>query len=344
MNQGGKLAASEVAEKLRHQQDVLGHHGIVRRDIINMQAKERRREAMTGGAVTPFQRLLHALERPGMIVKCHREDENDANSPIDRIIITTETCISRLKQHPDLLSYDATYCMNQGNLPFVQATGVNSMFKTFTAFWALISHEKEEDHTWVLATVADILREREICLPKVFLSDFDLATKNAVTAVFGNLTKQQICRWHALKNAIHNIRRLWDGKLDGTAIGETGGGPGSNILNTQADGSEDTSDPIRGDSGEADLASRLLDPDHRRQRHGEGTRNPQLVMPVPGRTAAPPNREGQNSKAQCVYDYSADGILLAWRAVVYALTEDQFSSAWVLLKKEFEKQGGEFHA
>lgn len=46
--------------------------------------------------------------------------------------------------------------------------------------------------------------------PYVIISEYDRAFKNAATSVFPeDAEKQQICRWHVMKNVVHNIKKKW---------------------------------------------------------------------------------------------------------------------------------------
>ena len=69
-----------------------------------------------------------------------------------------------------------------------------------------------------------------INLPYVILSHFDLAFKNAASNAFSDsMTKHQMCLWHIMKDVAHNVKKKWTGPLEGTVLGESGGGAGSNL-------------------------------------------------------------------------------------------------------------------
>lgn len=54
------------------------------------------------------------------------------------------------------------------------------------------------------------------------------------TALDDNKTKQQIFPWHIIKNVVQNIRKEWIGTLDGTIIGDGGGGVGAGFYTLPA--------------------------------------------------------------------------------------------------------------
>ena len=47
------------------------------------------------------------------------------------------------------------------------------------------------------------------------MSDFDTAFKNAARTVFPT-AQQQLCIWYIMKNVLHNVRKKWNGPLEGT--------------------------------------------------------------------------------------------------------------------------------
>src|SRR6185503_20191633 len=110
------------------------------------------------------------------------------------------------------------YSVNRFNMPLFQVGGVIGLHTNFPIVFALISNEKEESYRWVLETLRDLGQHYGIPPPKVFVTDYDQAFKNAFKAVFLRI-KQQLCRWHIIKNVVHNIKRLWRGQLGDFAGG-----------------------------------------------------------------------------------------------------------------------------
>jgi hypothetical protein len=48
----------------------------------------------------------------------------------------------------------------------------------------------------------------------------------------------------------------------------------------------------------------------------------------------------QSYQASQTYENNIDGIVFAWKAVIYASTEDDFWEAWHILLEEFSNQQG----
>lgn len=137
--------------------------------------------------------------------------------------------ILRLKEHPHLLVFDSTYKVNKYNMPLFQGNGITQYNTNFSTCFALISDEKEESFVWILASFKTMLEQHQIELPHVVISDFDRSFKNAISEVSGAKTKQHLCKWHIMKNVVYHIKKKWLGLLEGTHIGEQGGGQGSRL-------------------------------------------------------------------------------------------------------------------
>jgi hypothetical protein len=77
------------------------------------------------------------------------------------------------------------------------------------------------------------------------------------------------------------------------------------------------------------VATRLLESSDQSIHLGSPVRNANTVI-----------LQEQSTGSSRKYVDNPDGILLAWKAVVYADTEDNFWAAWTLLKAEFLEQPG----
>lgn len=304
-------------------------------DIYNEIAAQKK--ADPNNTRSPFQRFLEILERSDDAY--HTVGRNKDTDKIDRIFWAYPESIKSWRRDPSVMLYDATYCINRYDMPLVQANGVNELNKTFNMCFALVSGEKTIDHQWVLTQMRllmtkvdgeedgeDLPDEQKIDFPTVFVSDKHTPTRNACTAVFGDAVKQQLCLWHVMKNVAFNVKKKWHGSLEGTVLGEAGGGVGKRT----------TEDDDEVDDGGAEkignIASRLLNEEDRSRRHGgEADHDGHRTRDVPGRAPKESDREYLNN---------ADGILLAWKDTVYADTEPEFKTNFQRLKAEFPDQTG----
>nr|GEV37077.1 protein FAR1-related sequence 5-like [Tanacetum cinerariifolium] len=89
-------------------------------------------------------------------------------------------------------------------MPFVEIVGVTSTGKTFCIAFAFISEEKMDNYKWVLECLK--LTLDECMLPRVIITDRDLALMNAGEKVFPNATRL-LCRWHISQNILKNCRQ-----------------------------------------------------------------------------------------------------------------------------------------
>lgn len=197
-------------------------------DINNLRRNIRVKER---GTLTSTQQFLSTLySTDGIWYRIHREDEDDPTSRIKHVFWAYPWQIKMLKDFPEVIAFDSTYKVNRFNMPLLQATGMTPIGSNYSCIFALISDEREEAFRWVLQRFLELLDAHDIPHPHVILSDLDRAFKNAALDTFNNdRTKQQICLWHLMKNVVHNVKKKWNGSLDGTIVGEYGGGVGSGI-------------------------------------------------------------------------------------------------------------------
>ena len=103
---------------------------------------------------------------------------------IDRIFWSYTWSIDLYKHNPKFLMGDNTYNVNRFNMPLFQVEGVTGLHTNFPIAFALVSGEKEESFRWVLGALQNLGQRYGIPPPKVFITDYDQAFKNALKAVF----------------------------------------------------------------------------------------------------------------------------------------------------------------
>jgi hypothetical protein len=206
-------------------------------------------------------------------------------------------------------------------MPLFQGTGITSLGSSFQAFFCLLSDEQEASYTWALEQYQEVLREYSIPDPLTLITDFDQGLKNAAKNIFPN-TQQQICVWHIMKNVVHNIKKKWIGPLEG-----------SRLVNSLLDEAQDTTklgnpDQDTDDEIEDQLATELLHQIDQVALSGQvhEQQDDLIDLSVP---EDPSNRD---------FSTDPDGILSAWKAVVYAGTEATFKRNWLVLQYEFKDQ------
>jgi hypothetical protein len=324
------LTAADIADQIQAAHSIR----ILPKDVSNEQQKMK--EAMFEGR-TAFQQFIYELEADPTISKRIGRQGNNSAAKIDRIFWTYRQNIDLWKANWVVISIDNTYKVNRHNMPLCQINGITALHTTFPVAYCLVSGEREEIFSWVLGQLKDIATAEGIPDPLVIISDFDKAFKRAARSVYGS-SQHQICLWHVMKNVAFNVKKKWNGPLEGSVLVEAGNGAGNNIPDDDVDDIDESGasrDP-GDDSARADnsrmavaAATRLLEPSDQSIHLSSQVRNAHTAT-----------LQAQSTGSSRKYVDNPDGILLAWKAVVYADTEDDFWAAWSLLKAEFAEQPG----
>ena len=140
------------------------------------------------------------------------------------------------------------------------------------------------------------------------MSDFDKAFKNAARRAF-EISQQQLCVWHILKNIVQNIKQKWEGPL-----GDFAGGI---YENARVAGSQDANHDAYNDEGSPDDEIHLA------------------VQAIIG----PLIEEGRAATFEGI-DRGPDTMLRGFRTMVYASDEETFWKSWQTLKHDFKIQSG----
>ncbi|CAG9938098.1 unnamed protein product [Clonostachys rosea f. rosea IK726] len=85
-----------------------------------------------------------------------------------------------LKKHPDLLLLDCTYKTNRFNMLLLNICGVTGTNKTFTIASIFLNNEVEATYKWALSTLLDVMEEYDIPMPRVTVTDRELALINGI--------------------------------------------------------------------------------------------------------------------------------------------------------------------
>ena len=195
---------------------------------------------------TPTQQFLHLLqEDPSVLgLKVKREGDGE-HGCIEAVFWSYQDCLDLWRENTEVMSLDCTYRVNRFNIPLANITGMTALHTAFPIAYCLVSGESERDFIWLLRALDNFRETHDIQLPHVLISDFDGAFRKAARSVWPDDVKHQLCVWHHVKNVVHNIRRLWSGTLEGTVVGDTGGGIGSGIA--RPDLATNTSEENSGD-------------------------------------------------------------------------------------------------
>ncbi|KAK9067756.1 hypothetical protein SSX86_011867 [Deinandra increscens subsp. villosa] len=175
----------------------------IRKTIYNVIDKIKRKKKMGSTPIEVLENYLRELQ----FIFSTREDPK--TNITQEVFFISPQSYTTWRAFPHVLMIDATYKTNMYKLPFVQMIGVTSTGNSFLIASAFITYEREDNYTWVLERLKEIL---EGCyMPRVILTDKDLALVNACGKVFPDASRQ-LCRWHIQENIFTNCRQKFSNR------------------------------------------------------------------------------------------------------------------------------------
>jgi len=150
-----------------------------------------------------MQALVGALQKGGYVYETRT---NQLSDQVEDFFFVNPISYKIWRAFPHVLILDATYKTNAYGLPLLEIVGLTSTNKTFCVAFAFLQNEREDNFTWVL----DCLRRTldGYMLPRVIVTDRELALMNACENVFLNTTRV-LCRWHIMENIKKHCRPLF---------------------------------------------------------------------------------------------------------------------------------------
>ncbi|XP_050875735.1 uncharacterized protein LOC127079397 [Lathyrus oleraceus] len=114
---------------------------------------------------------------------------------ITKYNMTTRYIVAALKdKDPENL----TNVTQMYGLPLLEIVGVKSTKLTFSVGFSYLEHEREEKFKWALKKLKELFSSKKF-LPKVMVTDQELALMNVMEVMFPNLT-HMLCLFHISKN------------------------------------------------------------------------------------------------------------------------------------------------
>ena len=101
---------------------------------------------------------------------------------------------------------DNTYKTNKYRLSLLEIVGVTSIRLTFSAAFAFLSSEKQNNFTWALERLRGLFMTSEGG-PQVIVTDRDLALMNVVDIVFLECY-HLLCRFHIQKKCASKVQNV----------------------------------------------------------------------------------------------------------------------------------------
>src|SRR3954452_19142819 len=102
---------------------------------------------------------------------------------------------------------DCTYKTNRFHMPLLDILGSTGLNRTFFAAFIFLSSEKEEDYSYALKILQEVMNVQEIAFPDVIVTDKDRGLMNAISCVFPQ-SHNLLCGWHINKNVLAYSREL----------------------------------------------------------------------------------------------------------------------------------------
>ncbi|XP_068498558.1 uncharacterized protein [Phaseolus vulgaris] len=157
------------------------------------------------GPRTELQQLMMLLDRDNYL---HRSTCHESSNIVSDIFWTHPDVVKFLNAFNIVFLMDTTYKTNKYRLPFLEIVGVTCIGLSFSAGFAFLSSEKENNFIWALQKFRGSLLTSHVG-PEVIVCDRDLALMNAINIVFPK-ARNLLCRFHINKNVKAKCKMLVD--------------------------------------------------------------------------------------------------------------------------------------
>ncbi|XP_044718760.1 MULE transposase domain-containing protein [Hirsutella rhossiliensis] len=170
--------------------------GITGQHVRNAIASYRLQE-LTGR--TPIQFLYDQLNTSDFFFR----DTRDQEGRLTGLFISPRSGIELWRQYANILLLDCTYKTNRFNMPLLNVCGSTAERKTFSVASIFLNGEAEPQYRWALQCLLELAAEEGIPMPRVIVTDRDLALMNAlVSCPELEHVIHLLCRWHVNKNVL----------------------------------------------------------------------------------------------------------------------------------------------
>ena len=171
---------------------------ITRTDIYNERSRARQEHL---GDRSPLEALLDELKGDDYwIVKW-----SEANGRLENLFFASSLQVELMRCFPDILVMDSTYKTNRYRMPLLHFGGTSPMNSYFSSAFCFLVGESEDEYTWAIEQFNTVIREQDLRMPNVVVTDNCRAMKNALTTIFPELP-QLLCTWHIAQLVQHRIR------------------------------------------------------------------------------------------------------------------------------------------
>ncbi|KAJ3700776.1 hypothetical protein LUZ61_004481 [Rhynchospora tenuis] len=183
------------------------HCGFSERDGRNLIAKMRRGKFQKGDAEALMQYFREAKQKDPKFYYSYKFDKENH---LDVVFWADSTSQSWYHFFGDVVTFDATYIVNQYDLPVAPIIGVNHHGQTIKFGCAMMTHEDADTYEWIITNWLECMGGK---VPLTIITDQSYAMKKAIAATLPE-TRHRHCIWHILDKLDNKIGNNKDAGKD----------------------------------------------------------------------------------------------------------------------------------
>ena len=154
-------------------------------------------------AKTPIQALINHLHT---FSDWHMAFKKNAIDQITHLFISHSNLYSLLRVNLYIFIMDCTYKTNWFKFLLLIICSITSLNTTFYVEFAFQFEEKEENYTWSLTQLQNLLITLNLSDSHVIITDTETALINTLSVVFPAF-RNLLCLWHINKNILSYIKK-----------------------------------------------------------------------------------------------------------------------------------------
>jgi hypothetical protein len=137
-------------------------------------------------------------------------DLRDTAGRVQCLFIAPKSAVALYRTASEVLVADCTYKTNRFNLPLLNFCGIQAFRKSFSIACAFINAEAEGQYRWALNALKEFLASESLPLPRVIITDRELALINAFKRDEAFMAiPRLLCRWHVNMNVLAKCKRFF---------------------------------------------------------------------------------------------------------------------------------------
>jgi hypothetical protein len=122
------------------------------------------------------------------------------------LFFASQEQVELMRCYPDVVLIDSTYKTNRYNMPLLHFGGVTPINTFYSAAFAFMSGESEDDYYWVINQFKRLVFF-DLQPPRCFVTDNDKGMRRALSQVFD--VPQILCAWHIQQNVLYRVKQTW---------------------------------------------------------------------------------------------------------------------------------------